>query len=647
MGSQHATARKLHPIRLLTAAALAVVLVCVDADHSSALPPSSGRPTFLTTGFNGQGAERGGVVTGDGGLIVEMSGRGGFLLGSIATGSWHHVPVNASSGGRAIDISHDRLAQGRPSTTQSNSDRVSVYGQNGDAWLAEFDLLSPSPQVGGGFGSAVGLGGDRLVVGEPGRDTVAGGADVGRAYVFERSGGVWGLVATLSAPAGVAGDRFGAAVAVEGDVVVVGAPGRDGGGSDSGGLFVFGPGPGGWGLVSELSSGVAGDGLGRFVDVDAGRVVSAAGGDAAVFADGGSGWALEARLAGGVSVPAGAPGSPVDVLGDRLVVQGGPDGAAGVVSVYERDGSGWGLLGVVGPSSLVGTPEDPSAGFGSGVALVGSGERLVVGAPLESSLAPRAGMLFDFELDPLPAGVSVGDVTVTSSASKGVWVPASFPVSLSEPQATDTTVSFETRDGTAVAGEGPSWNAQAGYDYVARAGSVTIPAGQVSATVVVWTRGDGFFEGPIGYGARGFEQFSVELTGVSGSPVGVARRFGVGTIWDSVPGLSVGDVGGVEPDDPGSAALGWVTFSLDAPAAGPVEVTYTTGDGTAASPGDYLTRTDTVTIPAGKAHARVQVWVRGDTTAEPEEAFEVRVTAVTGATLADDGIARAAIIADE
>ncbi|MDH4178826.1 MAG: FG-GAP repeat protein, partial [Thermoleophilia bacterium] len=103
----------------------------------------------------------------------------------------------------------------------------------------------------GAFGAAVAIDENTLVVGHPGDDHV--GSDEGSASVFLRSqaGDSWEIAARLVAsPANPYGgdERFGASVAVDGDVIVVGAPYYDlfGPSSDEGVAFVFVKPPGGW-----------------------------------------------------------------------------------------------------------------------------------------------------------------------------------------------------------------------------------------------------------------------------------------------------------------------------------------------------------------------------------------------------------------
>ena len=108
------------------------------------------------------------------------------------------------------------------------------------------------------FGSVVAMSGDTAIIGET---TFFGfpfpfGNQQGSAYIIERNtGGAnnWGQVKKLVAPDAVLGDSFGAAVAISGDLAVVGKPTAEG--SQSGAAYVFGRNVGGankWGLVKKL-----------------------------------------------------------------------------------------------------------------------------------------------------------------------------------------------------------------------------------------------------------------------------------------------------------------------------------------------------------------------------------------------------------
>ena len=122
----------------------------------------------------------------------------------------------------------------------TDSGAAYVFIRSGGVWSQQAYLKPPvvgSTKAGAGyeFGWSVAISGDTMAVGaydEASSSTginstpneVAPGA--GAAYVFARSGGVWSQQAYLK-PAAVgttqANDHFGAAIAVSGDTVVVGA----------------------------------------------------------------------------------------------------------------------------------------------------------------------------------------------------------------------------------------------------------------------------------------------------------------------------------------------------------------------------------------------------------------------------------------
>lgn len=121
------------------------------------------------------------------------------------------------------------------------------------AW-ARIQLLTPQDAEGGDrFGYGLAAAGGLAVIGAPGKE---GGR--GAAYVFERSRGPWTQAAKLVfAGDRVANDFFGYSVAIEGERILVGAIGRDGG---LGAAFVFERVAGKWAQVQALKPEAGPDG---------------------------------------------------------------------------------------------------------------------------------------------------------------------------------------------------------------------------------------------------------------------------------------------------------------------------------------------------------------------------------------------------
>ena len=186
-----------------------------------------------------------------------------------------YLLTGSSQFGQSFDVSGDRLVLGDGSLGFGGTAIVMQHEEWG--WFAEYSLFSSAPEGTGRFGEAVAIAGDWAAVGAPGE-----AGEAGAVHVFQRvcEPGVpcaWVWVERLQPAPGAAGDRFGAAVALDGSRLVAAAPQSDLEAEDAGALFVFelagggggGPGAGGdWTQVQVLTAGAAatpGAGLGSCV----------------------------------------------------------------------------------------------------------------------------------------------------------------------------------------------------------------------------------------------------------------------------------------------------------------------------------------------------------------------------------------------
>ncbi len=101
----------------------------------------------------------------------------------------------------------------------------------------------------------------------------------------------------------------------------------------------------------------------------------------------------------------------------------------------------------------------------------------------------------------LPSFRQSGAIGQTAGVARGEDEDARFTIRLNYPTSKNVTVNFETADRTAVAGQ----------DYVARSGSVVIPAGQRRVEVDVDVLEDAVREPD--------ETFVLRLTGSSNAPL--------------------------------------------------------------------------------------------------------------------------------
>jgi serine protease len=108
------------------------------------------------------------------------------------------------------------------------------------------------------------------------------------------------------------------------------------------------------------------------------------------------------------------------------------------------------------------------------------------------------------------------------------------------------------------------------------------------------------------------------------------------TVTAGAPGVTLSvDDAVLDEGNVGSSTMSF-NVRLSAAAAGPVRYRIATADGSALAGSDYTAKTTSVvTIPAGTLSKAFTVTIKGDTVVEPDEAFSVNLSNVTGATLAD------------
>ena len=107
-----------------------------------------------------------------------------------------------------------------------------VFENISGTWVQKQKLFASDNAGGNGFGHAVSISGNYIVVGAPGSQ-----GSTGAAYIFERNAaGTWMEVKKIVASDKAIVDQFGYAVAISDNYVVVGAPGED---EDANGLSTY------------------------------------------------------------------------------------------------------------------------------------------------------------------------------------------------------------------------------------------------------------------------------------------------------------------------------------------------------------------------------------------------------------------------
>ena len=243
--------------------------------------------------------------------------------------------------------------------------------------------------------------------------------------------------------------------------------------------------------------------------------------------------------------------------------------------------------------------------------------RRIVEAKVEEALSVSTGPCVPTPPPPPPPDggpVTIGIGNASISEGDAGARPLAFTVALSGVATTNVSVGYETRANTADAS-----------DFVAKSGTVTIPAGASSAKLAIVVKGDSLIERN--------EHFKVRLGNAVGASI--ARRNGVGTILNDDPAgglrVGIGAASGLEGNS-GARALRF-TVALSATAAQDVTVKYATVGGTASPGSDFAGSAGTVQIKAGRTAATILIDVNGDTTIEPDETFTIELSGAKNAIL--------------
>ena len=142
--------------------------------------------------------------------------------------------------GRSVTIRGDVMAAGAPGAANENgvSTGAVVVFEDGDDGFSQSQVLAPADlHQHGSFGASVDTDGRTMAVGAPRAD--GDEEKEGAVFLFEQVDGVWTEVALLRAPDPIERAEFGASVAVEGDFLIVGAPGNSRAGEQEGAAHAY------------------------------------------------------------------------------------------------------------------------------------------------------------------------------------------------------------------------------------------------------------------------------------------------------------------------------------------------------------------------------------------------------------------------
>ncbi len=288
---------------------------------------------------------------------------------------------------------------------------VYVYGRSGTDWTERAQIKAPNAEAGDAFGAAVALDGNTLLVSQlaPGQ--------VGAVHVYDRAAaGGWQHAARMTASDVTAADLFGASISLAGDRAVVSAPGAN---NRIGAVYVFARSANGWTQQARLAPAdlQAGDAFGAAVSLSGTRLlVSAPGrnqraGNVYVFEFANGSWTDAGQFAARGLQANENFGASLAVL-DNMALAGAP-GAGGYGAVYgfARNEQGeW-----VEQGRLVAFDGSRQSGFGAALAIEPT--QVWVGAPN----AGGAGAAYAFDLNRATGFTGASKITATEASRRDAF----------------------------------------------------------------------------------------------------------------------------------------------------------------------------------------------------------------------------------
>ncbi|MGB9177323.1 MAG: hypothetical protein WCB46_11405 [Methanoregula sp.] len=285
-----------------------------------------------------------------------------------------------------------------------NAGAVYVFRKHSDVWQVEDKIVSPSPQNEDNFGRALAIQGNVLVV--TARKEKLGAMDVGAAYVFAYKDGGWKFQTKLTASDPAPGAYFGQSVALQGNLIAIGARNADPNGA--GAVYLFRNSGEDWTQVARVapSDGKTDDQYGFTVAISGNTMtVGSRRADPDGLTDAGAVYVyslkrdsadLVTRLTPGDARAGDEFGQSVAFAGDVIAVGAwkddiGDSADQGSVYLFRRAGGQWAETGKI-------TATDGVAGDEFGYSLAAFGDRMVTGAHFADA---KAGVAYVLPAKPL------------------------------------------------------------------------------------------------------------------------------------------------------------------------------------------------------------------------------------------------------
>ncbi|MEO0508580.1 MAG: FG-GAP repeat protein [Verrucomicrobiota bacterium] len=309
--------------------------------------------------------------------------------------------------GWSVSVSEEIALVGAPRDDDLGTSTGSAYVfvRSGTNWSEEQKLIADDTSAGDRFGSSVSVSGDTAMIGAPRDDD--GHNNAGSAYILIRDGTSWSQDEKFISGDNAEDDQFGFSVSLDGDTALIGVPGDNEAGSDSGCAYVFERTGNEWNQQAKLiaSDGAAGDRFGVSVSVSGNIALVGAhldddgkdnSGSAYAFARIGTVWTQEQKLTANDAEEEALFGFSVSVSGATALIAAPKDenhgSRSGSAYVFLRDGTSWSAQ-----QKLIADDGDQGDDFGFSVSI--DNDTALIGAPGDNDSDSGSGSAYVFVRD--------------------------------------------------------------------------------------------------------------------------------------------------------------------------------------------------------------------------------------------------------
>ena len=184
--------------------------------------------------------------------------------------------------GEAVALSGDTAVIGSVTDfgTANANGKAYVFVRSGTVWTEQQILQAQNGSPNGAFGVSVAVSGDTALIGARTEVVNQATGELGAAYVFARSGGVWTQQQRFTArEVTPRNDQFGYAVAIKGDTLAIGSPAHEivSGIANHGAVYVYQRSGNAWGRAYKIIHGdPAPDALGQALAFDGSSILAGA-----------------------------------------------------------------------------------------------------------------------------------------------------------------------------------------------------------------------------------------------------------------------------------------------------------------------------------------------------------------------------------